>query len=232
MKPLVTALILLLTVAANAQRHFRLNDASKIVDVGIEVGTCDMGDSGTCSPLIVNFFRKRATKLFQTIRLAKTSMWDAVPKANVINLYDDQSVINFGDYNFDGSEDVAICDGSNGGYGGSSYQVYLYLPTSRRFIHSASFTRLVQGMNLGMFETDKKKKMHYVYSKSGCCWHQTEGYDVFGGRPRKVYEFTEDAMIGDGHMRVTTKKLVRGRWRVRTKSYNESEYYEKLETKK
>jgi len=225
MKLLVLTLSVFLTCTIQAQRSFRLNDASRMVDVGIEVGNCDMGDSGTCEPLTVRFFRKNAAKPFQTVRLDRTSMWDSVPKANVINLYDDQSVINFGDYNFDGVKDVAICDGPNGGYGGPSYQVYLYSPRSKRFVHSKAFTKLGQGVNLGMFETDKKKKMHYVYSKSGCCWHQTEGYDVFRGRPRKVYEFTEDALVGDGWVRITTKKFIKGSWRTWEKKAKESEYY-------
>ena len=225
MKFLLIPALLVLGITAQAQRHFRLNDASKHFDVRIEVGSCDLGDSGMCSPLIITFYRKHASRAFQTIRLAETIMEDSTPKANVINLYDDQSVINFGDFNFDGAEDVAICDGPNGGYGGPSYQVYLYSSSKQRFVRSPVFTRLAQGVSLGMFTTDKKKKIHYVFLKSGCCWHQTEGYDVYRGHPRKIYEFTEDAMIGDGVVRITTMKLIRGRWRVWMKRAKQSEYY-------
>ena len=153
-------------------------------------------------------------------------MWDPVPKANVTKLYDDQSVINFGDFNFDGADDVAICEGPYGGYGGPSYRVYLYSKAAKRFAFSRPFTAIGEG-GLGMFETDKKKKMHLVYSKSGCCWHQTVGYDVFRGRPRKVYEFTEDAMniADDDMMTITTKTLVNGRWRKSVKRAKTSEYY-------
>jgi hypothetical protein len=114
------------------------------------------------------------------------------PKANITRRYDDQSVINFGDFNFDGWQDVAICDGTNGGYGMPSYRVYIYSNSTRRFVYSRPFTRMNDG-GLGMFETNRKKKMHFVYTKSGCCWHQTQGFDVYRGRPRQVYEFTEDA---------------------------------------
>ncbi len=225
MKTLTFALILFVTVAVQGQRNFRLNDASKKVDVSIDVGKCDRGDSGMCGPVTVRFFRKSSTKPFQRILLDRTSMWNPTPKANVINRYDDQSVINFGDFNLDGAEDVAICDGSNGGYGGPSYQVYIYSVRSKKFVHSKAFTKLGQGMNLGMFETDKKKQMHYVYSKSGCCWHQTEGYDVFRGAPRKIYELTESSSIGDGWVRVITRKFIRGRWRTWEKKAKEREYY-------
>ena len=136
------------------------------------------------------------------------------------------STINFGDFNFDGSDDVAICDGSNGGYGMPSYRVYLYSKTKMRFVYSRSFTRMNYG-GLGMFETDKKKHRHYVFTKSGCCWHQTQGFDVFRGRPRKIYELTESAMYGDGsEVEVTTSKLIRGSWRTWIKHVRYSEYYQ------
>jgi hypothetical protein len=141
-------------------------------------------------------------------------MWDSVPKANITRRYDDQSVINFGDFNFDGYEDVAICDGNNGGYGSTSYQVYLYSKRLGRYVHDPAFSELAQGTSLGMFETDEAKKIHYVYSKSGCCEHWTEGYDVPRGKPRKVYEHRTSLIFPDGHYEITTKKLIRGRWRT------------------
>lgn len=197
----------------------RLNDASRMVDVDLDVGHCEDGvHRGRCGPLKVKFFRKNAHRSFQTIILPRTDMWDLVPKANVINRYDDQSVINFDDFNFDGTDDVAICDGTKGGYGMPSYRIYLYSKTNKRFVFSHSFTRMNYG-GLGMFETDRKKKMHFVYTKSGCCWHQTQGFDVYRGRPRKTYELTEDATYHEGvvderGVRITTSKLIRGRWRT------------------
>ena len=220
-------LVIITVISVHAQNRFRINDASKSVDVDLQVGRCENDEgTGTCGPLTVRFFRKKAKVPFQTIRLKETSMWDPIPKANVTRLYDDQSVINFRDFNFDGADDVAICEGPYGGYGGPSYRVYLYSKTAKRFVFSKAFTDMNDG-GLGMFETDKKKKMHLIYSKSGCCWHQTVGYDVFRGRPRKVYEFTEDAMStgGDDMMTITTKTLVNGRWKTRVKRAKTSEYY-------
>ena len=77
------------------------------------------------------------------------------PLVNVTMLYDNQSVVNIGDFNFDGMEDVAICDGPNGSYGGPSYQVYLSSRSAGKFVHNAAFSEL--GQNLGMFEVDKTK---------------------------------------------------------------------------
>jgi hypothetical protein len=227
MRAAIFIAIIMFVASASGQNRFRINDASKTVDVVLQIGQCENEDgTGTCGPLTVRFFRKRSTVPFQTVRLKETSKWDPVPKANVTRRCDDQSIINFGDFNFDGVDDVAICDGPYGGYGGPSYRMYIYSKTAKRFVFSRAFTDMNDG-GLGMFETDKKKKMHLVYSKSGCCWHQTLGYDVFRGRPRKVYEFTEDAMStgDDDLMTITTKTLVNGRWRTRVKRAKTSEYY-------
>ena len=173
MKFILLVLALVAVISVPAQKHFRLDHASKSVDVDLDVGKCD-ADRSICGPVTVSFLRKGDAKPFQLIRLAQTQMWDPEPQANVTNRYDDQSVVNFGDFNFDGTEDVAICDGNNGGYGMPSYRVYIYSKPLKRFVYSRSFTRMNSG-GLGMFEVDQKKKMLMVYTKSGCCWHQTGG---------------------------------------------------------
>ena len=80
------------------------------------------------------FYRKGAKKPFQTVAVKWIDLWDAEPKANVTRLYDDQSVVNFGDFNFDGVEDVALNDGKDGGYGMPSYLIYLYSPRLRSYV--------------------------------------------------------------------------------------------------
>ncbi len=209
----------------NAQDRFRLNDASERFDVDLLIENCPSVGFELCGPMTVRFFLKGNVHPFQSIRVPSTNIWDDVPKANIIRRYDDQSTINFGDFNFDGIDDIAICDGADGGYGMPSYRVYLYTPSKKRFVFSPSFTRM-NGGGLGMFETDKKKKMHFVFTKSGCCWHQTQGFDVSRGRPRRVYELTENATYGDvSEVEITAGKLIRGRWRTWVKHVKWSEYY-------
>lgn len=216
-------LLLVAPVMVAAQQTFRMKDASAKVDVEINIGKC--GGEDCLPPAKFVFYRKGTSRPFQIIAVAETDMWDAEPKANVTRRYDEQSLINFADFNFDGEEDVAVCDGKNGGYGGPSYQVYLYSPVQRRYVRNAAFTRLNQDGNLGFFEIDKKRQMLNRYTKSGCCWHQTEGYSVRNGRPVKTYEFTEDAMSVPDVVIVTTRRLVNGRWRTSTKRAKTAEYY-------
>lgn len=202
-----------------------MSDASHLVDVELEIGNCDDGiNQGRCGPLTVRFFRKGSQRSFQTVSLPKTDMWDNPPKANITRLYDDQSIINFDDFNFDGVDDVAICDGTNGGYSMPSYRIYLYSKTRNRFEFSRWFTSMNEG-GLGMFETDAKKKMHLVFTKSGCCMHWTGGFDVVKNKPRKMYELSEIVLPDGETVEITTKRLVKGKWRTWVKRAKVSEYY-------
>jgi hypothetical protein len=224
MKLLLLMIIAVCTFPIGAQTRVRLNDASKAVDVDVDIGKCREGNSILCGPLKMRFFRKGAKLAFQTIVLPETSSWDSIPQSNETKRYDDQSIINFRDFDFDGREDVAICDGTDGGYGMPSYRIYIYSPTQKRCVYSRSFTQMNDG-GLGMFETDKAKRMHLVYTKSGCCWHQTQGFDVHNGRPRKVYEYTADDTGDLITVKLTTRKLINGKWRTWTKHAKTSEYF-------
>jgi len=212
-----TLFILLFCSAAFAQEKFELKDASKIYDVTATVENCG---NGSCDgQLKVELFKKTARKPFQTFKLDSTAFSiDEVELVNTKLLYDSQSVIFLEDYNFDGMPDLAIRDGNNGGYGGPSYQIYLFSPTVKKFVHNSAFTKLNQGVYLGAMEVDKKKKVLRVLSKSGCCWHQTEEFAVVKNSPKKVFEKTEDASIADDtKVKITTKKLVNNRWRTTVK---------------
>lgn len=200
-----------------------MTDASKIVDVTIDFPRC--ADQDDCGPVKFAFYRKNSARPFQLIRVGRTSMWEMEPNGNETNLYDQQSTLNFGDFNFDSLEDVAINDGNNGGYGMPSYRIYLYSSSSKKYVYSKAFTDLNQDGNLGFFEIDKKKKTLTRYTKDGCCWHQTQTFDVVRGRPRLVYELTEDAMRGDDYVRITTRKLIAGKWRSTTRKAKLDDYY-------
>jgi hypothetical protein len=127
--------------------------------------------------------------------------------------------VSFSDYNFDGVDDLALCDGANGGYGMPSYQIYLFSSRANKFVHSEPFTELSQEGRLGMFETEAKKKHLRTFSKSGCCLRVTEEFAVVNNQPKKVLEIVEDATIADEkRVKITTKRLINGRWR-RTVKY-------------
>ena len=208
---------LTLCSSAMAQKTFELKDASKYFDVKISVAKCADGFcSGKAS---FSFYKKGGATPYQVINLDDTQIQldeKGNAQANISMLYDNQSAINIDDFNFDGMEDIAICDGANGSYGGPSYQVYLSSKAAGKFVYSKPFSDL--GSHLGMFDVDKKKKVLRIFDKSGCCWHVTEEYSVVNNRPVKTFVEEEDATIADEKkVKVTTKTLVKGKWQTKVK---------------
>lgn len=212
MKIYLIVILLLSCTTVFGQKTFDLKDASKYFDIKVEVAGCE---DGYCTgEAKFSFFKKGGTTPYQIIELPNTQVQlgeGGDPLVNVSVLYDEQSVVNIGDFNFDGMEDVAICDGPNGSYGGPSYQVYLSSRAAGKFVHSAEFSEL--GQKLGMFKVDTKRKRLTTYDKSGCCWHITEEFSVVENKPVKVFSREEDAMNGE-RMKITTKTRVGGKWKT------------------
>jgi len=216
-KLFLPTLVLFAALAANGQTTFDLKDASKYFDIKVKVADCE---DGYCrGKAAFSFYKKGGGRPYQVINLPETSIQlteDGQPSVNVSLLYDQQSVVNIGDFNFDGMEDVALCNGNYGSYGGPSYDIYLSSRSAGKFVYSPVFTKLAS--HLGMFTLNAKKKQIETFDKSGCCLHVTERYNVVGGRPVKVFEELEDATIPDEkRVRITTKTLVNGRWKTAVK---------------
>ncbi len=210
--------VFLFSTCAVAQVKFEVKSASKLYDVRIEVAGCE--DKICEGPATFTLFKKNHRSPFQVFKLPDTSFMlgeNVEPSANITRL-DQQSAVNFSDYNFDGVEDLSLCDGRNGGYGAPSYQIYLFLPRAGRFILSEDFTELSQTGRLGDLERDARRKRLRTFSKSGCCLHMTEEFVVVNNRPKKVLEIVEDAtMTDEKRVKITTKSLVGRRWRTTTK---------------
>jgi len=217
------SILLFVTAPIFCQRTFTLNSASKYFDIKIRVAKCDQDScSGKAS---FSFYKKGSSTPYQVINLPDTLIQlesDGKPLVNDTLLYDEQSVVDIGDYNFDGMEDVAICNGQNGSYGMPSYNIYLSSRAAGKFVYNAALSKL--GGHLGMFTVDKKNKTLETFDKDGCCWHITERYKVVSDRPVKVFEEVEDATADTNSKRVkvTTKQLVAGKWKTSVR-------YEKME---
>lgn len=210
--------ILLLASATFAQHSFELKSVSKYFDVKIEME--DPCDEYACEgPAKFSFYKKNGAKPYQVIELGNTYVsfdGKGKPLVNVTQLYDEQGVVNVGDYNFDGMEDIALRNGNEGSYGGPSYSIYLSNRAKGQFVHNDAFSELAS--HLGMFKIDTKAKTIETFDKSGCCWHITERYKVVGSKPVKIYEMVEDGTkinekTGENMREVTIKRLVNGKWR-------------------
>ena len=142
-----------------------------------------------------------------------------------MQLYGEQSALIFADFNFDGSEDVAIRNGNYGAYGGPTYDVYVFHRTKNKFVLSEELSALTHE-NLGMFEVDPKQKRILTSNKSGCCYHIRSEYIVIPKHGLSlVREFIEDATVQAGKVKVTERMLNLGRWIEKVHYYAVDEYY-------
>ncbi len=119
---------------------------------------------------------------------------DGATPANIKELpYGRQSLLIYDDFNFDGHKDLAIMDGQNSCYHGPSFQIYL--ATAHGFRLDTNFTRLAQEY-CGMFQTNAKNKKINVMTKSSCCDHTYETYQVVAGK-LKLLISSNDQLINN-----------------------------------
>ena len=217
---------MLLGTIAWGQNHFELKDASTHYNVFIDVQNCEKDE---CSgKAVIDLLDKKTSNKFQTFTSEDLNFYlkeDQKPTANIIQLYGEQSPLIFNDFNFDGSEDMAIRNGNESSYGGPSYDVYVFNATKKGFVMSEELTSLAYE-NLGMFQTDAKRKRIITYSKSGCCWHLTTEYAVVPKKGLvKVYELEEDAMGAGETVKVIKREFKNNKWVAKTREYPIKEYY-------
>ncbi len=219
----VVLVALLLVSTGNdcfAQETFRINSSSTIYEIVVEIDRCDEERKNfLCTgPGRVSIYRKDTAVPFQVLSLKNISVnkdqlaYNPTIDKNTRKIYDDEYSVIFGDFNFDAKEDLAVCNGWNGGYGAPSYNVYLYNGTSSKFVENVSLSKLTEGY-LGLFFVDSKKRQLIAHSKSGCCYHETEFYKVIRNKPVLVKTIIEDAIRYV--VTVRTRRLVNGKWVTR-----------------
>jgi hypothetical protein len=122
------------------------------------------------------------------------------------------------DVNFDNINDLIFYTGNNGSYMSPSFDYYIFNPTQNKFIFNKQLTDIGLGMGI---EIDTKNKRILSFEKSGCCWHQQEGY---------IYK--EDSlilvkrMIVDEMEVVTIEKKINGKWHKTQKKVSDFKYKE------
>ena len=175
----------------------------------------------------ITLFKKGLKHVFQRFNSDELTLYlneNFQPSVNVVQLYNEQSPLIFDDFNFDGTEDLAIRNGNYGSYGGPVYDVYVFNKTKQKFVLSKALSTLTQE-NLGMFDLDAERKRIITFNKSGCCYHIRSEYKVI---PQKglilVQEFIEDAQGGEW-VSVIDRNLIRGKWVKKVKKYRIDQYY-------
>lgn len=209
-------------------QQFYIKDASTLYDVKLDVD-CDETKCSENGNVIL--YKKGNSNVFQKMTSDDLSFYlseDFKPSTNIVELYGEQSPLIFDDFNFDGSEDVAVRNGSYGSYGGPTYDVYVYNKTRKKFLLSDDLSSLTHE-NLGMFQVDPDRKRLITFNKSGCCYHITQEYIVEPKRGLiEVKSIEEDARnsVGGDQVEVKERNLINGKWVESIKYYPIDQYYE------
>jgi hypothetical protein len=135
-----------------------------------------------------------------------------------------QSPLIFGDFNFDGREDIAIRNGNKGAYDSPSYDIYT-ATSSTQFNIDTRLSQLASN-NLGMFSIDKKNQRISVLEKTGCCYQKTISYKQDSKKQWIIVESViEDSSIGN-EVVVITQKLINGKMEKTVEKFKTKDYYE------
>lgn len=219
-KGLMGLTMLMITAVSFAQKSFTIGDASKHYAVLLSFDSCD----------IVNRICPTECRVQVLAKADKTKVLDYInPGISIYYSADDPTsfnendIVHFDDFNFDGTQDMAIRNGSNSGYGGPSYDVFVYHQTKKQFVKSKELT-ILASENLGLFNVDKKQKRLIAFQKSGCCWHVKREYIVVPGKGLKMMREVEEA-AGEEQVIVTDKKWKNGKWETTVRKYELKEYY-------
>lgn len=217
-----------ITASVNAA-SFQIQNGSNLYNAQLDVAHCEKDECSGRAKILL--YKKGSQQVFQTFTSDDLNFYldkKQQPSVNLIQLYNEQSPLIFNDFNFDGQADLAIRNGNNSSYGGPSYDVYVFNKTRQQFVPSSELTELATE-NLGMFQTDSKRKRLITFAKSGCCFHVTSEYAVIPKQGLKlVYELTEDATGSGEQVKVTSKiyNLNNAKWRTTAKKFPLDQYYQ------
>ncbi|WP_231427083.1 hypothetical protein [Pedobacter sp. Leaf250] len=224
MKKVFLFLFVLSSFQSMAQFKFLANNSSNQYKAKIFVADCDDDLCGGKATIIL--YNKISGKELETFRSADldfslTEKQDA--KIGWLELGKYQSPLIFGDFNFDGQEDMAIRNGSTGAYLSPSYDIYL-ATNNNKFLLNKELTKLASE-NLGMFEIDKKTKILTTEQKDGCCYHKTINYSFdTKNKLTEVSSMIEDSSVGD-IVTVITQKKVSGKMIKTIQRFKTADYY-------
>ncbi|MCX2432471.1 XAC2610-related protein [Pedobacter sp. GR22-10] len=215
---------LLVSFNASAQFKFLSNNTSDEYNAKLFVADCTDGHcEGKATIAISDKITGDDIQTFHSDDLDFSLTEKQNARIGWLDLGKYQSPLIFGDFNFDGKEDLAIRNGNKGAYGSASYDIYIS-DKNRKFTLDKNLTKLASE-NLGMFDVDRKKKQISIEQKSGCCFHSTTSYEVDSKKGLKeVSSVIEDSSMGD-EVTVITQKMVGGKMQKNVQKFKTKDYY-------
>lgn len=211
---------LLLGPLYSGQYRFAIEDSSEKYNAEINIEECLTDQCGHKANVIL--FNKNGEKI-QTLVSDDLVLYFkehfTPSKINTIPLTSKMihdSPVVFGDFNFDGAEDVALRNGNGGNYGSASYDVYVFNSTRNQFVPSKELTEIASAYQ-GMFEVDPKRKRLTAYARSGVSLHYAYEYQVIPNKGLDlVYEKIVD--LAQEPPKITIKEKINNKWVIKKSS--------------
>lgn len=136
-----------------------------------------------------------------------------------------QSPMIFGDFDFDGNEDIAVRNGTNSESNSPTYDIYLY-KSADNFVLDPQLTKLARTY-MGMFLVDKANKQLSVEQEVGCCVHKTIHFQLDDKLQWiEVSSVIEDLSVTD-YVTVITQAIVDGKIKRTVEKFKTKDYYKK-----
>jgi hypothetical protein len=168
------------------------------------------------APGTVSISRKGEEKPFQVLKLESIQInpsflqWNQAIQSRLHVMYDTEYSFMVDDFNFDGEEDLAICNGFHAWNGSTSYEVFLFDKKAGRFVHHPELSRLTTGKYIGMFRRYPGGRQ-VIADFRGKNTIGEEYYRLVNNRPVLIEKTTVTQMENGYRLRIHLKK-VRGRW--------------------
>lgn len=203
-------LICLMFVSVNAQK-IKLIDFSDQFFGEINMISDKNDEQEENASLVIYDIRLKEIVLETDVFVSEYDFEEKNTKNNIFEFpYDEQNILIYDDFNFDGINDIAVRIGYYSCYGGPAYNVYL--ANKNTFVYDENFTDLAQNY-CGFFNTNSEKKQISTMTKSGCCWHQYNTYKVENNKPVLIESIEESYgvlgfLVDYNHSKLENGKMI------------------------
>lgn len=203
----------------SAQNIFELMNVSKNFNVIVTTEACK--ENKCNGKATVDLYDKSTSNKYQTL-FSDNFYLDL--NENRKPVFDSlKNSVVFDDFNFDGTEDIAIRNG-NSNHESPFYEVYLNDSSKKQFALNDELTNLVRSSS-GMFKTDPERQRIIAYQKNGCCWNLTSEYLLVPERGLlKVLEFEEDTR-DPKKVKTVKREFIDYKWFAKTTIYPRERYF-------
>ncbi|MFK3774562.1 XAC2610-related protein [Pseudomonas sp. NPDC089406] len=155
-------------------------------------------DPQTLAQALITLRDRQSLEPLQQLQTQMDSLPDEDPESVNDWLSGPYGLLSFGDFNFDGRQDVAIRDATQvmltGNY---RYTVYLQDEQQAHWVQHNELTALARETVLGMFDVDTANRQLVVLTNRGCCASRSARWQFTDGKLVQHSSVTQEEIPAD-----------------------------------